>query len=94
MPQQDIPVPTAHNTPDGRQWVSTDEYMVLRRAYEKLQNYCQAVVLTHRDRLAEAALTGLLANPERSGRADEYARDSWDQADQMLAARDGREVGP
>ncbi|MEI8369794.1 MAG: hypothetical protein WCJ31_15270 [Planctomycetia bacterium] len=94
MPQQEIPVPTAHNTPDGRQWVSTDEYMVLRVAYFRLCEENDGFRDSLRDRLAEAALTGLLANPERSGHADEYARHSWDQADQMLAARDGREVGP
>jgi hypothetical protein len=44
-----------------------------------------------RDYFAAAALTGLLANETRSGRADEYARDAWEQADAMLAARERKE---
>ena len=44
-----------------------------------------------RDYFAAAAMTALLANPRRTGRADEYARDAWDQADAMLAARERKE---
>jgi hypothetical protein len=44
-----------------------------------------------RDYFAAAALQGLLASPRRTGRADEYARDAWDQADAMLDARERKE---
>jgi hypothetical protein len=44
-----------------------------------------------RDYFAAAAMTGLLASPRRTGRADQYARDAWDQADAMLAARERKE---
>ncbi len=84
MSNEQIPVPIAHSTPDGRQWISTDEYMLLRRAYEQLLRGL-------RDVYAAAALTGLLANPERIGNADEYARDALDQADAVLAERDRKE---
>jgi hypothetical protein len=85
MSDEQIPVPFAHSTPDGRQWISTDEYMLLRRAYEQLLNGL-------RDVYTAAALTGLLANPERIGSAGEYARDALDQAYAVLAERDRKEA--
>jgi hypothetical protein len=36
-----IPVPTAHNTPDGKQWVTAEEYLSLRVAYSKARNALQ-----------------------------------------------------
>ena len=44
-----------------------------------------------RDYFAAAAMQGLLANPRRTGRHDAYARDAWDQADAMIAARERKE---
>ena len=38
---EQIPVPTAHNTPDGKQWVTADEYLSLRVAYSKARNALQ-----------------------------------------------------
>ena len=52
---------------------------------------CKWYGINLRSYFAAAALTGLLANPRRKGRADEYARDAFDQADAMLAASERKE---
>ena len=33
-----LPIPIAHHTPDGRRWVSADEYLELRAEYSRLKN--------------------------------------------------------
>ena len=98
MSDEQIPIPTAHNTPDGKQWVTTDEYLSLRRAYDQCrQDYAdirRQLMDGLRDQFAAAAMQGMLAaswgNPMECQR---LANDSYRVADAMLAARERKEEG-
>lgn len=45
-------------------------------------------VMSLHDFFAAAALTGLLADPDRNGTAKDFARDAYTLADEMMKARD------
>ena len=46
--------------------------------------------MTLRDYFAAAALQGLVANPESSGKWDDFARDAYSYADAMIKAKEAK----
>ena len=52
--------------------------------------YTHVEGLTLRDLFAMAALAGTLANPDAAGNDEDFARWSYERADAMLAAREGK----
>lgn len=73
--------------------LATESLAELDRAEEVLKVSAQWKVDARaelRDTFAAAALTGLLASPDRDGSFDAYARDAYLCADAMLAAREGK----
>ena len=91
MSDELIPVPIAHNTPDGRQWISTDEYMLLRRAYEQLREENNGLVCGLRDRFAAAAMQGIIGQSAWCGDVAPVVQAAFTVADAMLAARERKE---
>lgn len=61
--------------------------IMLEKHFIDLQEENERLRMTLRDQFAMAALTGLLADYERSGSFKEHSHDSYRMADAMMEAR-------
>lgn len=95
MDHQEFPIPTAFTTPDGVQRVTAEEYLAVRQAYNQCrQDYAdlrREMREGLRDQFAAAAMQGFMADHKWYDKApDTVARDAYEYADAMLAAREAK----